>query len=121
MLSRALLLLGLVLLIGCQDDQVILNKAPFQNLACGQPTDDSFADIQRRSATFAYANNLHFRPADYSVLLANEHLNLILVKHPARPEIFATAISRSEPTEQDAVTFRRLISDLNLRCLPAAN
>ena len=121
MLNRALLLIGLVSLIGCQDDQVILNKAPFQNLVCGQPTDDDFAGLQRRSATFAHANKLHFTRADYSVWLANEHLNLIIARHPAKPEIFATAIARSGPTEQDVATFRRLISDLNLRCSPAAN
>jgi hypothetical protein len=110
------LFIAVALLTGCGNREVITNRAPFQNLLC-RPSD--LDELKRKSATFAKAERFRYGDAEYAVLLTNERLNFILTQHPSSGQVYATAIARSEPTVKDGMLFRRFLSDLNLKCMPA--
>lgn len=110
------MLITVTLLTGCGNPEVITNTAPFQNLLC-RPSD--LDELKRKSATFAKAERFRYGDADYAVLLTSERLNFILTQHPSSGQVYAIGIARSEPTVREGMLFRRFLSDLNLKCMPA--
>lgn len=115
---RLPLLLFTALLTACGDDDVIVNKAPFQNLICRRL---SWDQLKLRSATFARAQNFRYGSTEYSVLITNKRLNFILARVPDTGRINATAIARSEPSSDETKLFRRFVSNFHLDCVQATN
>jgi hypothetical protein len=73
----------------------------------------------RASITFAGAHDLTYDHAEYSILLTNDRLNFILTRFPETEEFHATAIARSEPSDEEAELFRRFVSSLDAKCVQA--
>jgi len=99
----------------CGDADVITNTAPFRHVRC-QPSD--WNRLRREAARFATSAALHYSDAEYSILLTNKRLNLVVTIWPGSGEINAMAIARSTPTRSEASLADRFITDLRVKSEP---
>lgn len=111
------LLLGASLLVACGNGEVIVQKAPYENLRC-EPV--SWEQLNLESIKFARLRKFQFSSAEFSVLLTNQRLNFILTRVPDTGEIYAIAIARSKPSDAEQMIFQRFVASLHLKCGPAA-